>query len=117
MSDAVAEIVVGETRVDFIAPIVDENGVAVNITGSTFALQGTSDDLPAKTINVAGAILDGALGLAKWAGIGDSATYVSVADLGSKARARFKLRVKWTDSAGKVDFGDEMLWDWVEPPI
>ena len=56
-------------------------------------------------------------GTGEWAGIGDSATYVSVADLGSKARARFKLRVKWTDSAGKVDFGDEMLWDWVEPPI
>lgn len=117
MSDSTVEIVVGETDFDFIAPIQDENGAAINITNYTFLLQGESEDLPGKQINVAGVILDAALGLAKWPGIGDSDTYVSEADLGSKQSALFRLKVRRTSPAGKVRYGKEMLWRWMKDPL
>jgi len=86
------------------------------ITGGTVRLQGQSDDLPVKDLDVAGTIFDGPNGVGRWLELGGTG-YVVLADLGSKAAATFTLRAKFTDSAGKVDWTDTFQVRWLRPPV
>jgi hypothetical protein len=112
----VSEVVVGATRKELRVTVVDEDGNATNITGGSVKLQGTSPDLPGKTIDVAGVIHDGPSGVAKWSSFGGTG-FVSLSDLDSKTEATFALRVKFTDSGGLVDYGPEFSVTWKKPPV
>lgn len=112
----VTEVVCGATGQDLVVPIVDEYGAPINITGGAVKLQGTSADI-VKTLDVSGAILDGANGKAVWVGIGNESTYVSQSsDLVSLPSATYTLRVKLT-LAGEVFYSPTFQVRWVRKPI
>jgi hypothetical protein len=106
------EVVVGATAKDFVLEVVDEAGLPINVTGMTFALQGTSPDLPSTTIDAAGTVTDGAQGVVTWTGVG---AYVDGTDMGSVTRAGFAFRVK-KSAGGEYDWGPEFAWDYVAAP-
>lgn len=88
----------GSGRRKLHVPIVDGNGAPIDITGSTLRLQGVSADLPAKTIDVAGAIYGApANGIAEWTTLN---TLITLTDLGAKPSATFTMEVKYTDASG-----------------
>lgn len=110
----VPEVVIGATGMDLLVTVTDENGDVLDISGALgLALQGTSPDLPSKTLNVAGVVYDGPQGVAKWSALGGTG-YVTTADMGQRDTARFGLRVKYTDSSNKVRFGPLFYMDWVK---
>lgn len=65
-------------------------------------------------IDVAAVIADAPNGIFRWTGIN---AYVAAAQLNAKKEAAFKLRCKFTDSAGKNDYSDEETWTWHAPPV
>jgi hypothetical protein len=116
MSEVIQEVVVGATRKNILVTIVDADGNPVNITGGTVFLQGTSADLPDKTLDVQGTIHDGPNGVAKWAAAGGD-NFVTAEDLGEKISALFDLRAKFVDSGAGVDYGPLFYIRWLAPPI
>lgn len=112
---SVSEVVVGSDRVDLFITYTDENDVPINITGAQeVKVQGASQDLPATTINMAGAIFDAAQGLAKFTAFGN---IVTVANLGGTSYALYKLRGKLVDNAGKTTFTPEFEVRFVHQPL
>lgn len=114
MTETIQEIVIGSTLKEILRQIVDHDGSPIDISGGEVRLQGVSDDI-AKTFDVVGAIYDGPQGLALWQEVGGSG-FVEASDLGEKSEALYRLRTKFTDVAGKVDFGPEFFYRWVAPP-
>jgi hypothetical protein len=114
MTEVVQEIVIGATLKEIERQIVDADGDPLDISGGAIRLVGVSDDIAA-VIDVVGSITDGPNGLALWDEAGGT-DYVEVADLGEKSEALFRLRTKFTDAAGKIDFGAEFFVRWVAPP-
>ena len=112
---SLSEVVVGATRRKLRLTFVDENGAPVNVSGGSARLQGTSADLPSNTIDQAGTIVDGPNGVFEWSQLGGTA-YVSDSDLGGLSEATYTLRVKFTDAASQVDFGDEFVLTWKKAP-
>lgn len=110
------EVVLGETGRNLRITLVDESGAPLNISGGSALLQGVSGDLPELKLNKAGTIVDGPNGVLQWPGIGDEAEYVSAAALGALPGATFSLRVKFTDAAAKVKFGELFQLRWVPAP-
>jgi len=117
MSD-VAEVVCGTNYKDVVVTLKDELGTAINLTGATVKLQGTSDDghkLPA--VDQAGTVDSPATaGIARFADVG---TYVPEAPLrriGLK-KARYDFRVRASLAGSELDFGPEFQIDYAVPPI
>lgn len=113
----IAEVVCGATGQDLVIPILDENDTPLNITNaSSVKLQGKSADI-VKTLDVAGTVIDGFNGKAKWEGIGNETTYISqTSDLVDRTSATFTFRVKITISS-EVYYSDEFQITWVRKPI
>jgi len=113
-----AEVVIGANRKDLEYVITDPDGNPVNVSGGAAYLQGVpTTDGVTKTLNVAGTIVDGANGRFRWAGLGDPDVYVAEAELGEDLdTATWNLRVKFTDAAGKSDFGAQFELAWAKPP-
>lgn len=116
MAETIPEVVVGATRKELRITFENETGAVVNITGGAVRLQGQSDDLPPKDLDVAGTIFDGPNGIARWVALGGTG-YLVLTDLGSKAGATFSLRGKLTDAAGNVDWTPLFQLRWVRPPV
>lgn len=114
MTDAIQEIVIGATLKVIERQIVDADGEPLDISGGAVRLQGVSDDIATK-IDVVGAIYDGPQGLVRFDEAGGD-DFVPLTDLGAKSEALFRLRTKFTDLAGKTDFGQEFLVRWLAPP-
>lgn len=114
MTETVQEIVIGSTLKEILRQIVDADGNPIDISGGEVRLQGVSDDI-AKTFDVVGAIYDGPQGLALWTEVGGT-SFVEESDLGEKSEALYRLRTKFTDAAGKIDFGPEFNYRWVKAP-
>lgn len=114
MSSTVAEVVVGATKKKLVGVVLDENGNAVNITGSTIKLQGRSATLTAITIDAACTITDASNGVYEVV----LGTLVATGDLAtaSLAEAVFRLRVKQTDSGGKIDYSEAFDIKWTQLP-
>jgi hypothetical protein len=111
MADDVEIVVCGATGQDLIRVIADENNDPINISTATVRLQCRSGDI-VKTLDVAGAILDGPAGKATWVGIGNETTFIhQVNDLGALPFATFTCQVKVT-LAGEVLFSPEFLVRW-----
>jgi hypothetical protein len=110
------EVVVGATRKNLVATIVDSDGLVVNLTGGAVRMEGRSSDLPAISLDVAGTLTDPAQGKVTFAALG---TLVSQANLTAAgiAEATFRLRIKYTDAAAKVDFGPIFEIKWVKDPL
>lgn len=111
------EVVVGATRKSLVATIVDDNDAIVDLSGGSVRLQGRSSDLSAKTIDVAGTLTDPAQGRVTFSSLG---TIITHADLAGAAPAisgaTFRLRLKFTDSSGLIDFGPLFEIRWVDDP-
>lgn len=105
------EVVVGATRKSLLATIVDSDGNIVNLTGGNVRMQGRSSDLDAITLDVLGTLVDAAQGKVRFDTLGSLITQSNLTTAGI-ASATFRLRLKYTDSAAKVDFGPifEILW-------
>ena len=110
----ITEVVVGATRKDLRVTVVDEFGNPVDITAGFVRLEATSEDLPTVEIDEAGTLYDPANGVAQWAEIG---TFVTDADMGSKLEATYVCRVKYTDAAGKFDWGPKFSLTYVQAPL
>lgn len=110
------EVVVGATRKDLVATIVDDNGAIVNLAGGSVSLQGRSNDLPAKTINVAGTLTNPAQGQVTFSQIGTLVTHTELS-AASVSGATFRLRLKFTDSTSEFDFGPLFELRWVDDPL
>ena len=111
------EVVIGATRKGLKVTFRDSVTKAlVPITGGTVRLQGQSDDLPDKDLDVAGVIFDGPGAVGRWADLGGSG-FLQPTDLGGKPSALYRLRPKFTDSSLKSDYGGEILVRWVRPPV
>lgn len=113
MSEVIACPVGTTSRKQLIVALVDEYLAPIDISGCTVRLQGTSADLPAKKLDVVGAVYDGPNGLAKWTAVGN---LVSATDLGALASALYTCRVKVIDAASKADWGPEFQLTFVAPP-
>jgi hypothetical protein len=116
MPDDIPEVVIGATRRELRVTFVDENKAPIPITGGSVRLQGTSEDTPPLSIDVAGTIFDGAGGVARWTGLGGTA-YVTMTALNGKAGATYKLKAKFTDGGGNVDWTPAFYIRWVPPPV
>lgn len=112
----VSEVVVGSTRTNLLVTVVDETGAPINITGGSVRLQGTTNDIPNNTIDVAGVIHDAVNGVAKWSSIGGT-SFVTTNELGALSEATYNLRVKFTDSNALVSYGPEFQITWKKPPV
>lgn len=111
------EVVVGSTRKDLVVTVVDANGVIVNLTGGTVRLQGRSNDLTTKTLDVLGTLTNPAQGQVTFSAIG---TLITQADLTGPPvipDAKFRLRIKYTDNVPKFDYGPEFEMQWVHDPL
>jgi len=116
-----AEIVtVGATRRDLIVNLEDENGDPINLTGATETnnpkLQGVSKDTPAVTIDQDGTIEDAPNGQVKFSQIGGFVTQANL-DAVSRRSSTYKLKVRFQDSLGLVDFTDEFEIIWEADPL
>lgn len=102
----------GQSAKDLVISLKDEFGNAINLTGATVRLTGKSQDLPAKTLNVVGAVTDGAQGVCTWAGVGNETAYVSITDMAGRREALFTCQIKYEDAASEEDFGPifELIW-------
>lgn len=109
------EIVVGATRKNLVATIVDSDGAVVNLTGGTVRMQGRCASLSGKTIDVAGVITDPAQGKVTFSALG---SLVTQAELTAAAltEAIFTLRLKYTDVAALIDFGESFELKWIHDP-
>lgn len=112
----VEEVVVVDTlevsakviRVQF----VDENGDPVDVTGGSFKLQGTSEDIAA-VIDETGVAYDAANGIVDFQGAGG---FLTLADLGGRAEVTFTMRAKLTDASSKVDWTPTFPVRFAAPP-
>jgi len=116
--EALGEVVVGATRRDFVATIVDENDEPVNLSGvgASAKLQGRSTDTPLVTIDLTGTLTDPSQGVVTFPSIGSLVTQAQLTTAAVK-RSTYKLRVKYTDSAAKIDFTTEFLIIWSQDPL
>lgn len=104
-------VVIGETGVHFFYTFEDDDG-PIDITGAqALRFQAISGAI-AKELDVAGTVVDGPQGQAKWTALGGTDFLVG-ADLGELTEALFTCETKLIDAAGKVRFGKPrfpMLW-------
>lgn len=107
------EVVIGATRKTLDLTILDQDNNPVDISGGAVRLQGTSADVPAKTIDAVGSIHDGPNGLARWTSVG---TLVTTGDLGGLTEATWTMRVKFTDTGSLIDFGPAFQITFAKPP-
>ena len=110
------ELVVGSTRRDLIVTLTDETGAALNLVGALeVKLQGTSLELPTKTINTTMVFVgNGSDGKVKKAQVGNLVTHT---DLGAVTRATFTFRVYFKDISGLVDYSPTFELTYVHPPV
>lgn len=81
------------------------------------AASGTAGSLSMRffhDIDYVGTIADAPNGVFRFAGIN---ALVAATQLGVKELATFAMQPRFTDSAGKVDYGDKENWSWHAPPI
>lgn len=112
----VSEIVAGSSGKDFVFTLTNSlTGLPLNLTGYTVRLQGFSEDLPAKTLDVAGTLsgtpTDGTVTFSQGGNL------IAVSDLAGKAIARYICRIKFIDAGAKPNFGPLFELDWVAQPI
>lgn len=81
--------------------VVQQSGVAVNVTGWTAKVQLKSPDLPGVVIDLAGAVLDGPGGVFQWTGFGNA---ISAAQLGLKPTATFTGQFRAVDGSGLIAY-------------
>lgn len=110
------EIVVGASRKNLVATIVDDDGAVVNLTGGAVRMQGRSTSMSAKTINVAGVLTDPAQGVVTFYALGDLITQGELTTAGL-AEAIFRLRLYYTDVAALDDYGELFELKWVSDPL
>jgi len=116
VSSGIEEVVVGATKRNLVVQIVDENSNPIDLQGGSVKLQGKSSDLPSVTIDVSGTLTSPASGIATFFSIGTLVTSANLSEAGI-TEATFRLRVKYTDSQPKFDYGDEFQIKWVQTPV
>ena len=115
MTENVDEVVIGATGAELKLTFKNRaTGQPLPITGGSVRLQGQSEDVQLKDIDVAGTIFDGPNGVGLWTSLG---TIISLVDLGNRTFATYTLRGKFTDGSGKHDWTDEFQLRWVRPPV
>jgi hypothetical protein len=115
MADEIVVVTGATGRKNLVATIVDSDGNVVNLTGGTVKMQGRSSDLPSVTLDVTGTITDPAQGKVTFSAVGNLITQAQLTAAGI-ASATFRLRIKFTDSTAKVDFGPIFELTWVKEP-
>lgn len=107
------EVVVGATRKIIQVQIIDPiTGNPLAFSGTpTVKLQGTSLDLPSKTIDVVGTVTNSALAICQWT----ASALITSGDMAGRADALYSCRVKVTDTAG-FDWGPLFGLQFVMPP-
>lgn len=103
-------------RKKIILQFLEADGVTpTDISGATaIKLQGTSTDLPSKTIDAAMTILDGPQGKAQ---ITNANGLVNHTDLGSLAQALYSLQGRLDDGGGLRDYGPAFDLIWRKPLV
>jgi hypothetical protein len=111
------EIVIGATKRSLVVTLEDEDGNAIDLgaTGSA-KLQGHSGELPDDDLDEAMTVTNAGSGEVTLLSLG---TLVAEADLVDVTitSATYRCRVKYTDSAGLIDWGTAFDLTWVLPPI
>ena len=102
-------------RKTLVATIVDGDGNVVNLTGGSVRLQGRSSDLSAVTLDVLGTLTNPSQGQVTFTGLANLITQAQLT-AANIASATFRCRLKYTDSAAKVDFGPVFELMWLKDP-
>jgi hypothetical protein len=115
---ALAVITVGATRRTFIATIVDNDGnvISLNTTASNHKLQGTSRTTSAVPINVSPATVDGPAGKLTFTAIGSLVSQATLTSASADS-SDYRLKVKYMDLAGLVDFTEAFVFTFEEDPL
>jgi len=101
------------SRKNYILYVVDGSGNPINVTGSTFKLQGTSADI-GTTIDALGTLTDAVNGVVTWAGLG---SLITPTNMGAHPSVLYTFRVKWADSGAKVDYSSSFNWTFLSAPF
>lgn len=101
--DIAGEVVVGATRKIIQVQLIDPiTGLPLSFGSSpTVRLQGTSLDLPSKTLDVVGTIHDSGNAICWWTSAG---TMITSGDMAGRTSATYSCRVKVLDGSGN-DWG------------